>query len=156
MHLHDVLHNGKSRSAREDTEQLPLPILTIARSAPSVSNMQPCRIYLAAGKVGDELAHAITNARQTTDSHRAERIVACGMSAGQADAGAIGYAVKMPGVPVNQFATPTGFLTTAPKSACAPQLHADGRKAHERDFLISSCPRITMALRAQTLEWQRS
>jgi hypothetical protein len=74
--------------------------------------MQPWRIYLAAGKVGDALAHAITNARQTTpDSHQAEKISRAGMSTGYPDLGAIGYAVKMPGVPVSEFATLTGFAS---------------------------------------------
>jgi len=59
---------------RPVSRQLLLEILDIARSAPSVSNMQPWKVYLAVGKVKGELAHAITIAHQKSpDSYQAER-----------------------------------------------------------------------------------
>lgn len=67
------------RSVRRFTDR-PVPkevlldILDIARSAPSVSNMQPWRIYVATGGLRDELARAISDAHLTSpDSYQAER-----------------------------------------------------------------------------------
>jgi Nitroreductase family len=49
---------------RPVSKQLLLDILDVARRAPSNSNMQPWRIYLAGGVVKDKLAQAISEAHQ--------------------------------------------------------------------------------------------
>jgi nitroreductase len=55
-------------------KQLLLDILALAGRAPSNSNMQPWRIFLAAGAVKDGLARAISEAhRAAPDEHQPER-----------------------------------------------------------------------------------
>jgi nitroreductase len=61
-------------SERPVPKQLVLDILALAGRAPSNSNMQPWRIYLAAGTIKESLARAISDAHDTMpDNYQPER-----------------------------------------------------------------------------------
>jgi nitroreductase len=61
-------------SERPVPKQLLLDILALAGRAPSNSNMQPWRIYLAAGTIKESLARAISDAHDTMpDNYQPER-----------------------------------------------------------------------------------
>lgn len=61
-------------SGRPVSKQLLLDILVLAGRAPSNSNMQPWRIYLAAGTIKDNLARAMSDAHDTMpDNYQPER-----------------------------------------------------------------------------------
>ena len=61
-------------TGRSVSQQLLLDILAVAGRAPSNSNMQPGRIYLAGGAVKESLARAVSDAHRTSaDDYQPER-----------------------------------------------------------------------------------